>query len=194
MSGSFDASVRCWDLRSNGWKPIMVLEEAGDSVSSVVVPEGAAEIVAGSVDGRVRGYDVRMGRVVSDVIGAAVTSLDLGKGGETVLVGGLDSRIRLMDRRDGLCLRVFEGEGFRNAEYRIRSALGMGDSVVISGSENGEIFVWDLVEGKVVSKLRQREKQGKTSKEDIVSAVVDCKSRKEWASAGGDGSVVVWGV
>ena len=36
-TGSFDASVRFWDLKSNSWKPIQVLNDARDSVSVVKV-------------------------------------------------------------------------------------------------------------------------------------------------------------
>jgi mitogen-activated protein kinase organizer 1 len=34
----------------------------------------------------------------------------------------------------------------------------------------------------------------KPRKKDVVGAVAFCKTRKEWASAGGDGNVVVWGM
>jgi mitogen-activated protein kinase organizer 1 len=45
----------------------MTLSEAKDSVSCVVVIQ--SEILAGSVDGRVRTYDVRMGKLTTDVFG-----------------------------------------------------------------------------------------------------------------------------
>ena len=48
-------------------KPIQVLEEARDSVSSLHVV--GHEIVTGSVDGRVRVYDLRMGMLFVDLIG-----------------------------------------------------------------------------------------------------------------------------
>ena len=48
-------------------KPIQVLEEARDSVSSLHVV--GHEIVTGCVDGRVRVYDLRMGMLFVDVIG-----------------------------------------------------------------------------------------------------------------------------
>ena len=48
-------------------KPIQVLEEARDSVSSLHVQ--GHEIVTGSVDGSLRLYDLRMGMVFVDVIG-----------------------------------------------------------------------------------------------------------------------------
>ena len=67
VSGSYDATVRLWDCKSQSTKPIQVLEEAGDSVSSLQVV--GHEIVTGSVDGRMRVYDLRMGMVFVDVIG-----------------------------------------------------------------------------------------------------------------------------
>lgn len=67
VSGSYDATVRLWDCKSQSTKPIQVLEEARDSVSSLHVV--GHEIVTGSVDGRMRVYDLRMGMIFVDVIG-----------------------------------------------------------------------------------------------------------------------------
>ena len=67
VSGSFDASVRLWDCKSQSTKPIQVFEEAKDSISSLGVV--GHEVVTGSVDGRVRVYDLRMGMVYVDVVG-----------------------------------------------------------------------------------------------------------------------------
>jgi mitogen-activated protein kinase organizer 1 len=46
----------------------MTLSDAKDSISCLAVID--AEIYAGSTDGRVRVYDVRMGRTSVDVIGS----------------------------------------------------------------------------------------------------------------------------
>lgn len=73
VSGSFDATVRVWDARSQSTKPVQVLEEAGDSVSAVLV--GGWEILTGSVDGRVRGYDLRMGILCVDLVGSELSDL-----------------------------------------------------------------------------------------------------------------------
>lgn len=67
LSGSYDATVRLWDCKSQSTKPIQVLDEATDSISSIHV--AGHEIVTGSVDGRVRIYDLRMGIVYVDVVG-----------------------------------------------------------------------------------------------------------------------------
>ncbi|KAH6845517.1 WD40-repeat-containing domain protein [Chaetomium sp. MPI-CAGE-AT-0009] len=144
VSGGLDCTVRVWDVRSGGGagRPVQVLSEARDSVTALAV-DGEV-ILAGSVDGRVRGYDVRMGRCVTDVFPGSVTSLCLARDGQTVLVGTLDSKIRLMDRRDGTCLRTYAAEGWRNEELRVQSVLGGGRGKLVatlpvpwgSGSEN----------------------------------------------------------
>lgn len=65
--GSFDATVRLWDYKSQSTKPIQVFEESRDSVSSVHV--SGHEIVTGSVDGKSRLYDLRKGMLLEDTIG-----------------------------------------------------------------------------------------------------------------------------
>ncbi|KAK5694915.1 hypothetical protein LTR97_009510 [Elasticomyces elasticus] len=196
VSGSFDGTVRVWDTKSRSDRPIMVLNEAKDSVSCVAVEGG--RVWAGSVDGRVRCYDLRAGEVEVDVLGASVTSVTPTKVGDGYLVSTLDSKVRLMDVGSGRCLQTFQGEGFRNEEFRVRSTLGMADGVAISGSEDGRVFVWDVLSGKVMHKLWHKKKGGeeggKGGKKDVVSAVAWNQTRKTWASAGGDGEVVVWGM
>ena len=68
-SASFDASIRLWDLKSQQGKPIQVLQDAKDSITSVVINKHQPEIVASSVDGHVRTYDLRMGELRSDFFG-----------------------------------------------------------------------------------------------------------------------------
>ena len=68
VTGSFDATVRLWDCKSSAGKPIMQWNEAKDSVASLWVGDG--EVVTGSVDGRMRRYDLRMGQICTDVIGS----------------------------------------------------------------------------------------------------------------------------
>lgn len=83
-----------------------------------------------------------------------------------------------MDKSNGQLLQSYIGH--YNKDYRIRSCLGLSDAVVISGSEDGQIFAWDLLEGTVIEKLDAHD--GK-----VASAVACNGGRKEWASAGVDG-------
>lgn len=217
VSGSFDASVRIWDVKSKNVKPIMVLEEARDSVSCVLAGRqagrgGEYEIVTGSVDGRVRYYDLRMGSLETDVIGTSVTSLQRTRDGKGILVGGQDSSIRLMDRDNGGLLKAYKSEGWRNEEYRLRSALGGNDKWILCGNEessgeDGEVVVWDILTGKVIqkiqvegSKMEGKKKIGRDGKEKKRKNVVSCIAWKEnwyngdqWCCAGTDGIVTVFG-
>ncbi|ORX97458.1 WD40-repeat-containing domain protein [Clohesyomyces aquaticus] len=201
VTGSWDGTVKIWDVKSNSPKPIMTLDDAKDSISDVCVFD--AEIISGSVDGRVRSYDLRMGMCNVDVIGHPVTSLTVTKKGSEILTSSLDSTVRLMDRENGQLLKAYRDEGFVNNELRVKSTLGQNDSVVLSGSDDGMVYAWDLLEGDVLHKFKHsdmREVKGKKpsmtagGQKDVASSVAFCKIRKEWASGGGDGNVVVWGI
>ncbi|KAG0646399.1 WD repeat domain-containing 83 [Hyphodiscus hymeniophilus] len=216
VSGSFDASVRIWDVKSHNAKAIMVLEDARDSVSCVLAGHGAGkggefEIVTGSVDGRIRYYDLRMGRMETDVAGTSVTSLQRTRDGKGILVGGLDSSVRLMDRDGGGLLKSYKGEGYKNEEFRVRSAFGANERWVLCGNEdvkgdNGEVLIWDTLSGNIVerisvpgSKGAGKKKVGSDGKERERRNVISCLAWKEegrgdqWCCAGTDGTVTVFG-
>lgn len=198
VSGSDDTSVRMWDVKSRDTKPLMVLDEAKDGVSSIVVPGNGYEVVAGSVDGRVRSYDVRMGRVTLDVMPGPVTSLDVARDAKTLLVACLDGRIRMMDRTDGICQRAFPAEGnaaeYKNASLRLKSCFALHESLVLSGSEaDGSVRAWDVLSGKgagvldvspagkVVSVVKWREGSQAQARQGL------------WACGGADGLVKIYG-
>lgn len=65
-TGSFDNSVKLWDLLSSQHKPIQVLDDFKDSVTKVLFTED--QLIAGSVDGYLRTYDIRMGKLIKDNI------------------------------------------------------------------------------------------------------------------------------
>ena len=110
-----------------------------------------------------------------------ITSVRQTRDGNAVLVSTLDSTIRLMDKGNGQLLQSYKGHA--NTEYRIRSTLGMADSTVISGSEDGKLYAWDLLEGKVIETMEAHE--GK-----VASAVACNGVKEEWASAGVDGELL----
>ena len=66
-TGSYDSTVRLWDLKSQNRQAIQVLDEARDAVQTLHV--GPTYVLTGSVDGYVRTYDLRMGELRSDFIG-----------------------------------------------------------------------------------------------------------------------------
>jgi mitogen-activated protein kinase organizer 1 len=161
VSGGFDTTVRLWDVKSGSFKPIQVLDEARDAITCVAVR--GPEVVTGSVDGRVRTYDVRMGQCTTDVFGTSVTSIALTRDGQAMLVGTLDSKLRLMDRQNGACLRAYSDPNWKNEGLRLQSMLGGKEKYVLVGDEmagseasaagEGRLWAWDTLTGKVAAKI-----------------------------------------
>ncbi|KAL9093629.1 MAG: hypothetical protein Q9159_000158 [Coniocarpon cinnabarinum] len=193
ISGSYDSTVRFWDTKSQGAKPIMMLDEAKDSVSSLAVHDH--EIFTGSIDGRMRRYDLRMGMLHTDVLGASITSITPTLKADSVLVSTLDSTVRLLDMADGKLLKAYQDPAFEVKAYRIGSALALKDAVAISGSEDGHVYAWNVLSGECTHRIQHHGEESSVSRQSrrVVSTVA-CKWRgSEWASAGGDGTIAVWG-
>lgn len=208
----------------------MVLGEAGDSVSCLSV-EGP-EVWAGSVDGRLRGYDLRMGTCSVDVVGGMstfpfhslhpsnpvttgskanslphtdpLTSLTPTTDLQTHLVSTPTSTLLLLDAPTGKLLNRYSHPSFVNTTYRIRSTLSAPDNkIVLSGSEDGWVCAWDVLTGGLCGRVRHLREDGGgrvnggvgvSGSRKVVGCVAWRRGRSEWASAGGDGTVVVWGV
>ncbi|XP_038626668.1 WD repeat domain-containing protein 83 isoform X1 [Tachyglossus aculeatus] len=196
LSGSIDTSIRCWDCRSRRPDPIQIMDEAKDGVSSVKVSDH--EILAGSVDGHMRRYDLRMGELHADYVGSKyprgkrgrkrlvgaqgppelrhlpaawplgpepawirphlgllvpgpVTSVCFSKDGQCVLASSLDSTLRLLDKDTGEMLGEYSGH--KNLACKLDCCLSEQDTHVGSGSENGKVYFWDLVEGSLALTL-----------------------------------------
>ena len=92
LSASYDATVCIWDGRArSATKPIQILKDAKDSVTSVQVVQekgddstsnkknfiacSEALIRTSSVDGVVRTYDLRRGLMKCDDVGSAITGM-----------------------------------------------------------------------------------------------------------------------
>ncbi|KAM6389961.1 LOW QUALITY PROTEIN: WD repeat domain-containing protein 83 [Rhynochetos jubatus] len=129
--------------------PVQVLDEAKDGVSSLKVSDH--EILSGSVDGRVRRYDLRAGQLCSDYIGSPITSVCFSKDGQCVLAASLDSTLRLLDKETGELLGEYRGH--RSETYRLDCVLSARDTHVGSASEDGRVCFWDLVEGSLALSL-----------------------------------------
>ncbi|CAC5399224.1 MORG1 [Mytilus coruscus] len=127
----------------------MILDEATDSVTSLQVSD--YEILSGSADGCIRRYDLRNGKMFVDFIGKSVSSTSFTRDGQCVLTSTMDDSIKLMDKDTGEMLNEFKGH--QNHDYKIDNSLNCQDTCVVSGSEDGHVYFWDLVEAKVIYKM-----------------------------------------
>jgi mitogen-activated protein kinase organizer 1 len=94
----------------------------------------------------------------------------------------MDSTIRLMDKTNGKLLNSFRGH--RQEKYKIDSALSYDDIHVLSGSEDGQVYIWKVLEGTLVRTLE--------SHSGTVSTL-DCHpSQASLVTGGDDGVIRVW--
>ncbi|TWW59051.1 WD repeat domain-containing protein 83 [Takifugu flavidus] len=149
LSGSIDGTVRCWDTRSRRNDPIQVLDEARDSISSLKVVQH--ELLTGSVDGRVRRYDLRMGQLHVDFVSSPITCVCFSRDGQCTLSSSLDSTVRLLDKSTGEMLGEYTGHKMNG--YKLDCCLSSKDTHVLSCSEDGHVYCWDLVEGSLSLKV-----------------------------------------
>lgn len=78
----------------------------------------------------------------------------------------------------------FRYTGHVNTEYRIDSCLDHTDNYVISGSEDGTVYIWSLVEGKLVARLEHVGLK-------VVHSLTPHPS-KPWLLTAAQNSVYVW--
>ena len=67
-------------------------------------------IIAASVDGTVRCFDLRAGACYTDELGHPVASMALSHDGHCLLAACLDSKVRLLDRQSGELLATYQGK------------------------------------------------------------------------------------
>eukprot|EP00923_Selenidium_pygospionis_P018061 GHVN01031637.1.p1 GENE.GHVN01031637.1~~GHVN01031637.1.p1 ORF type:complete len:323 (-),score=26.60 GHVN01031637.1:171-1139(-) len=144
LTGSYDKTVRLWDLKAHSsFKPIQTISDATDTLTSIAVTDH--EIITASVDGHLRTYDIRAGKQYSDKMHHAIVSIALSRGKKNCIVMNcLDSTCRLVDRKTGEELNKFKGH--KVTGQPIGCQLDPTDSNIVSGSESGELFFWDICE------------------------------------------------
>ncbi|KAG5455779.1 MAG: LOW QUALITY PROTEIN: WD40-repeat-containing domain protein [Olpidium bornovanus] len=207
-SASYDATLISLEesgiTRQQGSQAIQVLDEAKDSVSSVVIR--GHEIFTGSVDDRVRTYDIRMGEVKTDFVGGRHVALALerrklfvdqhaGRHDTTYRQGEWHAteRVRRMKQakkrlslEQDLLTRALDNrfKGHRNCNYKVQSCFNDSDSYVISGSEDREVYIWDLLEGAIVRQL--------DGHNHVVISTAHHPKSAEMLTGAGDGEIRLW--
>lgn len=150
ISGGRDNAVMCWDIRTRRLDPVQVMKEARDCITAVLTNEH--KIYAASLDGCVRHYDIRVGEMTCDKIGEPVTYLAQTRDEQCLVAGCQDSVVRLLDCETGGLLAEYKGH--QADDYHIECGILSNDAHIVCGSSDGHAFVWDLVEGKVLQRVR----------------------------------------
>ena len=152
LTGSYDKTVSCWDLRSNNRDPIQTLSEFNDSVSSVKHSDKSSlgYIIASCIDGKIRIYDMRFGKLHTDNHINPITCVSISDDNKSYISCCLGDTIKLSDISNGQLLRTYKGHCHRS--YMIEAMMTPDDKHIITGDEMGHIYCWDILTSNVVYK------------------------------------------
>jgi len=203
-TASYDATVAIWDGRSRGTKPLQVLKDANDSVTSVHIRQQTSDagtysssssskdysnniaiIRTASVDGVVRTYDLRKGLLKCDNFGSPVTSMAHTKDGNCLAVSCLDGTISLMELETGELLNTYNSH-HTAGQYGLDVDVLADDSTIVTGSENGACALYDLVRANMVHILDG------PARRPTCTVVAHPKQSSVVVAASYDNSTVVW--
>lgn len=149
ISGSFDSKVKIWDTRS--LSSVQVLDDAKDSITAVATTR--FEIVSCCVDGSLRIYDVRQGCLTTDKVSSSgIVSIEFSRDQQTMILSTMGSEVLLYVKMSGDTIQRYSGH--QCSQYAIHSRFAADDGAVISGSENGEVLIWNLVEATVETRVK----------------------------------------
>ena len=109
-------------------------------------------MVVGCVDGKVRTYDLRKGRMHADNFKVPVTSVKVSRDGHVAAASCLDRSCRLIEVATGTQLNLYKGH--KHETYALESCFSHDDAYLCSGSEDGRVVVWRLVEATVIADFK----------------------------------------
>ena len=129
VTGSFDESVRLWDLRTS--RCIRAIPAHSEPVTAVQFHPDGSFLVTASYDGLVRFWDPTNGQCLTTLhekgtppIGSARFSAN----GKYILTSSLDSKVRLWDYINSKRVRTYEGNHINTNVATIATFLSINSS------------------------------------------------------------------
>lgn len=95
----------------------------------------------------------------------------------------MSNKIVLLDRIDGKILANYTGH--LNEQFKVFSALTYDDCYVASGSEDGDLLIWDLVVENPIQRIRGAHAKG-------ILGLDKNPTKMELISGSIDGTIKVW--
>lgn len=152
VSGGYDRLVRLYDTATGSI--IKTFNGHKSSISSMAFNARGNIIISGSKDSTIKFWDIISGlciKTISSHLGE-VTSVETNQSGMLLLSSSKDNSNRLWDIRMNRAVRRFKGHQNTSKNF-IRTGFGPREHVVISGSEDGFVYIWDVESTDVVGKL-----------------------------------------
>ena len=163
VSGSHDEAVFLWNVRSGG--VMRELPAHSDPVGGVDFVGDGSMVCSCSTDGLIRIWDSGTGqclRTLVDEDRKGVSGVRFVPNGRYVLGWSLDGCVRLWRVGEGRCVKTYSGHraagfavGGGLARYLVEDGEGGEEACVISGSEDGGVYAWDVVSKETLWKVHE---------------------------------------
>ncbi|KAK8899617.1 hypothetical protein M9Y10_001933 [Tritrichomonas musculus] len=183
LSGGYDQSIVVWDTPTQ--IAATILKGHSGAVTAVQFDNSGKLVVSGGTDLTVQLWDVRsyLATIQLSPVLSEVTSLSSDKQFTHILAATKDNTNRIWDLRRTDSVMLLKGHSNASKHF-VRARYGPDDKTVISGSDDGRIYCWDAITGKVIDKLKAHPMG--------VFDVVWSSHAHMFASCGNDNKVLLW--
>ncbi|XP_015768458.1 PREDICTED: WD repeat-containing protein 5B-like isoform X2 [Acropora digitifera] len=159
LGGEFGGNVERTQARSFRGTCLKTLVGHSSAVTAVQFNLDGTLVLSCSYDGKCCVWDVLSGCCLKSILSnetslVQISHARLSPNGKYLLMSTLDSVIRLWDYKIGQGRVLKSYKGHINKDYCVMACFStVKRKWVISGSEDGNILIWDLNTGEVVKRL-----------------------------------------
>jgi len=145
-SGSFDQTIKIWDVNSG--VVFRTLSGHKNYVYSVAFSADGSKIVSGSADSTIKLWDINTGAVLKNFKGhtGQVSSTVFINDGSTIASGSYDSTVKIWNANTGAVIRTLSGfNGYVNA-----IAVSADGTKIAAASVDKTIKLWEVNSGTLI--------------------------------------------
>ena len=190
IAGGYDRLVRMYDVETGSIVKTFTGHQLG--VTSAILNPLGNLIITSSKDTTIRFWDLVSGLCIRTITGhlGEVTSIEMNESGSLLLSSSKDNSNRLWDVRMLRPLKRFKGH--QNTSKNFIRASFAHTSLLVGGSEDGRIYMWDQESSEVLQTLEGHAEHVPWAVNAAAYGATWNKAQSLLASCGDDGTVKTW--